>query len=1269
MAEDNKPKLQKILIPPPRGGLNLHDNPLELNPIYATELTNFMPPTSVLEVRPAVERILDIKGQVRGMYSYTMGAIQTLIPDVEDPIVEWDVFALDKILIKLLTYDGNTKIYELNPRNNMVSPINYEYETRRAPSFNIDSAIFMNSLFFLDGGNEQIPYMYNEKKGLNKMAWRVKISANPDKFAYAENIDNLTMYKGYLYANEIGTLNIYYMNAQTADIDSTANWNEDTFIPQVTDMFNLNGVLQNGGEIFRMDTISNATNNSVTNYFVIISTNGEMLVYDGTSPADITNWKLVGNFRIPIPLNKFCFCKMEGDIVVATMNGIVSLRRIVFGQQSKITEALEWRLSGLFDEYSFSNITLRDFFFLQYYQTDRLLVFNVPIQVPCRLDEVKPGYKLDKGMNLILSSSAMYGPDSARYNKLFYSDLTQFIWDYIVKRGSDYRVTIWFNYSTNSYIELDFSNITETAVRASIEVKFTLSINGVKHSLFNTPSLWFLSDYEAGAYKQPYITNADTFFWNEEYLVTGDVITDNLEISSGTIYKLPINDSLEITKIDITESERPVISGASSIIDLLEPKTPPVEIDLNQSLIFSSSYNSYAFAADRYFTSFLDNYVDSATQPPLYGSVEDNPKNSEDENYDDGYRPLINNYREECVQMTFPRAVFRALDFSMMGYQFKSNNVIVDKSKWAIHEGVRATRTSEMLLTAEDEARRTAKLKLTVVNKHRIANLSTSLMGIRLVNSITSADFSYAGGFDWAANFSADSMNRTQITNPVYRFIGVMQNDLDLKVEYTGNLFTDNFSSSSGSFGYKLSFIKFFEFINVYDANLANYGDRPEYVEGLSTIYRPLRVYDTLIFDGLATGFGREDSGTMTNALGPIPTYYYDFIRTDNTPGRWLSNWDTSEASARKGYTGFNPFFTDAELNAMNGIKQTVKFTSTNMPAGSGTIPKLNYIHGWRLENMSVSTGTDNAFSHGPGFFMGGLAGADSAFVDLSNKLISNNTYPMTLNESYDGDSITETEYNFVMNNSDLYMFGAIARPAASEVVARSDSTNTDLSIVPFVNQVNIDCEYKSEQYVMNSHYGTWSKWEDINMVMAISHMDKFYFITLSDESITQDLNIKKCYLCTFNKEFNGDLNSKPIIARYKSGHSDFGVPNQKLFKKVKVYGSTPTFWGEASNKVPYRFVFETDFKANESIDYAYTSRALQPKDIGILKLSRKTLNLAEQAIYNKEYAKLGKQIRFIELPITANPATRISIGSEFSISEHNIVVYGYELYYVVVLP
>jgi hypothetical protein len=60
-------------------------------------------------------------------------------------------------------------------------------------------------------------------------------------------------------------------------------------------------------------------------YCVFISSEGEVVIYTGTDPANATDWNLKGVFRIGRPIGNRCIVKIGGDIAVLTQDGVISL--------------------------------------------------------------------------------------------------------------------------------------------------------------------------------------------------------------------------------------------------------------------------------------------------------------------------------------------------------------------------------------------------------------------------------------------------------------------------------------------------------------------------------------------------------------------------------------------------------------------------------------------------------------------------------------------------------------------------------------------------------------------------------------------------------------------------------------------------------------------------------------------------------------------------------------------------------------------------------
>lgn len=59
--------------------------------------------------------------------------------------------------------------------------------------------------------------------------------------------------------------------------------------------------------------------------WVVISEEGEVIIYSGSDPTSATDWSLVGTFRVGRPIGNRCLLKIGGDLAVLTQDGVISL--------------------------------------------------------------------------------------------------------------------------------------------------------------------------------------------------------------------------------------------------------------------------------------------------------------------------------------------------------------------------------------------------------------------------------------------------------------------------------------------------------------------------------------------------------------------------------------------------------------------------------------------------------------------------------------------------------------------------------------------------------------------------------------------------------------------------------------------------------------------------------------------------------------------------------------------------------------------------------
>jgi len=114
--------------------------------------------------------------------------------------------------------------------------------------------------------------------------------------------------------------------------------------------FPLDGVAQRGGYLMAGASWTVDGGSGPDDRMVFVTSEGEVIVYQGTNPSSATNWALVGVYHIGTPLGRRCTCRVGSDLVILTQNGAFSLTTIL--QESGINYALAVsnKIENLFNE-------------------------------------------------------------------------------------------------------------------------------------------------------------------------------------------------------------------------------------------------------------------------------------------------------------------------------------------------------------------------------------------------------------------------------------------------------------------------------------------------------------------------------------------------------------------------------------------------------------------------------------------------------------------------------------------------------------------------------------------------------------------------------------------------------------------------------------------------------------------------------------------------------------------------------------------------------
>ena len=113
--------------------------------------------------------------------------------------------------------------------------------------------------------------------------------------------------------------------------------------------FPLDNVFQNGGAIKLMFTWSKDTGDGMDDMLVIMSTQGEALVYQGDDPDDALGWELIQRYTLPEPIADYGYDRVGSEMIIITDDGFINLSEAITAGQisdyatfsSKITRKLK----------------------------------------------------------------------------------------------------------------------------------------------------------------------------------------------------------------------------------------------------------------------------------------------------------------------------------------------------------------------------------------------------------------------------------------------------------------------------------------------------------------------------------------------------------------------------------------------------------------------------------------------------------------------------------------------------------------------------------------------------------------------------------------------------------------------------------------------------------------------------------------------------------------------------------------------------------------
>lgn len=139
----------------------------------------------------------------------------------------------------------------------------------------------------------------------------------------SETLSHISVYRYRLFYVEKDTLNVWY--SPVNEIGGAAG------------SFNLAGIFGDGGSVLFTETWSMDAGDGLDDKFVIVSTVGEVAVFQGSDPSNPDDWSIVGRYKLTRPLGQRCTMRTGGDLLIGAEEGLVPISLAVSKEAAQLS--------------------------------------------------------------------------------------------------------------------------------------------------------------------------------------------------------------------------------------------------------------------------------------------------------------------------------------------------------------------------------------------------------------------------------------------------------------------------------------------------------------------------------------------------------------------------------------------------------------------------------------------------------------------------------------------------------------------------------------------------------------------------------------------------------------------------------------------------------------------------------------------------------------------------------------------------------------------
>ena len=277
------------VIKPPVGGLNWREPPMSIAPTEALHLENILPRPSSGELRAGYEE------HVIGL----SGAVKTLAPYID----------LDSSQNQIFAFCEGGDIYDVSIKSQSLEPLQSTEQSDGVWSYVNFTGVDKSYLCAVspDGGY----WTYEPSQG-----WSQETLTGD---ATDKKLVSIFHWKDRIWFIEQNSSKAYYLDIGAIKGEAT--------------VFDFHAVMRHGGHLLWGTNWTFDAGYDLNDYFILASSNGDIIVYEGTNPAEASTFALKGVWQVgKLPQYGRAYTHFGGELFFMSNLGVVPMSALVNGK-------------------------------------------------------------------------------------------------------------------------------------------------------------------------------------------------------------------------------------------------------------------------------------------------------------------------------------------------------------------------------------------------------------------------------------------------------------------------------------------------------------------------------------------------------------------------------------------------------------------------------------------------------------------------------------------------------------------------------------------------------------------------------------------------------------------------------------------------------------------------------------------------------------------------------------------------------------------------